>query len=171
MPISRLRLSALAIACALSGCAATVPSAGVDTLDAERRAITARLAEVSAALVAGDPEAAAAVFAPDAVYLANGGSTLRGRAAIVGHYRARLATTVYRSLVITPTEVRRVGDTLYEWGTSFAVVVPRSTPDAQPTRAGGQYLTVWARGSDGRWYIECDAPMARQMSPDEQAGR
>lgn len=168
MPTSRSRLGAIVIACALSGCAATAPSAGIDTFDAERRAITARLAEVSAALVAGNADAAAAVFAPDAVYLVNGGTTLHGRAAIAGHYRARLATTVYRALAITPTEVRRVGDTLYEWGTSAAVTVARATPDAQPARAAGQYLTVWVRGSDGRWYIECDAPMARQSSQAER---
>lgn len=139
--------------------------------DALRLEIAARLAEVSAALVAGDAEACAAVFVPDAVYLVNGKAALQGRAAIADHYRARLATTIYRSTVITPTTVQRVGDTLHEWGTSLAITVPRATPDAEPTRSGGQYMTVWARGQDGRWYIQWDAPMARQLSPEELAAR
>lgn len=157
------------------GCVTTgqtsAPSPVSARADAERSAIAARLAQVGAAMVAGDPEACAAVFLPDAVYLANGKAPLHGRAAIVEHYRARLATTIFRSIVITPSDVRRVGNTLYEWGTSIAVTVPRATPDAAPTRSGGQYLTVWALGDDGRWYIQWDAPMARQLAPEEPAAR
>jgi uncharacterized protein (TIGR02246 family) len=188
LPTSRRIPGAFLLAFALAGCAG-VPSQGVNARvttvdrtnsdrgsaatpsqpDAEQRAIAARLAEVSAALVAADPVACAAVFAPDAVYLASGGSPLHGRAAIVEHYRSRLATTIYRSIVITPSDVRRVGDTVYEWGTSIAVTVPRATPDAEPARSGGQYLTVWVLGADGRWYIQSDAPMPRQLSPEERA--
>lgn len=156
-----------------AGCVGTVesrmPSPTAAHAGTDRAAIAARLSEVGAAMVAGDPEACAAVFRPDAVYLANGRSALHGRAAIVDHYRARLATTIYRSIALTPSEVRRVGDTLYEWGTSIAVTVPRATPNAAPTRSGGQYLTIWVLGDDGRWYIQWDAPMARELTAEELA--
>lgn len=87
------------------------------------------------------------IYSEDAVDCSSTGECLRGRDAILNHYRERVARTGRAN----SASVRSLGSTMqgrfvYEWGHSQASY---SNGDA----VGGHYLTVWERQPDGTWKI------------------
>jgi len=98
-----------------------------------------------AAMLAGDPKAAAAVFAEDGTDLEPGAAPVRGRAAIEAYYRGLFATCHFVKFELTETESRIAGDVGFLTGTSRVALagIPEET---------GKYLVVLKRSGDA-WRV------------------
>ncbi|HTO74565.1 MAG TPA: SgcJ/EcaC family oxidoreductase [Thermoanaerobaculia bacterium] len=103
----------------------------------------------AAAMRAGDPAAAAAVFASDATDMPPGSAPVRGRAAIEAYYRGLFAACRFTTFDLAHGESRISGDVGYLVGTSRAAVVPASEAGAAPREETGKYVVVFKRTADG----------------------
>jgi ketosteroid isomerase-like protein len=93
----------------------------------------------------GSADPIAQIYTEDAVDCSSTGECLRGRDAILKHYRERIAKTGRaQSASVQTLGSTEHGRFVYEWGHSQASYSVRDT-------AGGNYLTVWERQSDGSW--------------------
>lgn len=95
----------------------------------------------------GDVTGVATAFAEDALSCGPSGECDKGRAAIEASLRERVAKMgrAESASVKSMGAVQR-GGFVYEWGES-------STTYPGGRKAGGRYLTVWQRESDGKWKI------------------
>jgi uncharacterized protein (TIGR02246 family) len=152
------RSSRLAIALvALCACAHTAtPPAALDDADV-RAAIAAANAEFAQALVRGDAQALAAVFAEDGEIIPPmEPGFVSGRAAIEAYQAKRLQGRRYVDAVITTAELGVSGDLAWETGTNRVTI---RQGESAPLTVTGRYLAVWKRGADGRWRIRAELPI------------
>ncbi|MEP6898753.1 MAG: nuclear transport factor 2 family protein [Rhodanobacter sp.] len=105
------------------------------------------------AFVAGNADAVAHCYAPDAVFWLPGASTMRGRAAIRAGYAGYFAAATIKS--IKQVEMGRFahGNELSTWGTFTVVSVSRK--DGKESIDRGRYTDV-SRKIDGRWMYLVD---------------
>lgn len=125
--------------------------AGQDGGAEDRAAIAAASRDFSAAYVANDSAAIAAVYCAEAVLLPPG-REIRGRAGAALYFRWG---PPYRQLAhaMASSELTIDGDMAIDVGTW------RSTGqrgDQEPDTAEGRYLVVWVREADGQWRIRYD---------------
>ncbi len=156
----------LLAAALLSGCAHAPPVASAPAATAApaeaghpvaevRAAIEAGNARFVAAFLAGDAAALARCFTEDGVAIpAAVEGFVKGRAALEAYYASRLGKARALEAALTPETVEVVGETAYEIGTSRLVL---QVGDAPPVTRTGRFLVVWRRQPDGRWLIGVDA--------------
>jgi uncharacterized protein (TIGR02246 family) len=99
------------------------------------------------AVLRKDPAPIVEPYAEDAVFVTATGETARGREAILKLMRERFAKPV----TVTGGDLKQdgialAGPLIYEWGHATLKL-------SDGTTGAGRYLTVWARGADGRWRI------------------
>jgi uncharacterized protein (TIGR02246 family) len=137
----------LALSLFAASVAAPPPSSGDARLD---RAIAAANSEWGPAMQAGEIEPIVRAYMDDGVFVAIDGSSIRGKAAIADFYRERFRKNGFAlGTKIAPRRVVVDGDLSYEWGYGEVTV----SKDGKPVTAGGPYLTVWRKQSDGDWKI------------------
>ena len=100
-----------------------------------------------AAVNAGDAEAATSLFAPESVFLPPGQPALEGTAAIRAWFTHVFANFRVEGFDLQPGAVEPHGDLMIEHGGWKATFQPTDGSPGVP--AGGTYLTVYARLSDG----------------------
>lgn len=145
------RILALALVLALSAPALAGEVPDVKSPGAVRVAIDARNAEWMAAFNRGDSKAVTALYDEDATVIPAGGESLRGRAAIENLFRNAQATL--KNVQLETTGLTLAGDYAYETGKSHHV---DTTPDGKMTASTDDYVVIWKRGKDGRWYYHVD---------------
>jgi uncharacterized protein (TIGR02246 family) len=96
-------------------------------------------------------EASVALYAPDATFIQPDGSRVEGRDAIRSLYQT-ITTTFDSDLAFQSKHVEESGNLAYDSGTYTETLVTRANGQKQTT--AGSYLTVYRKGSDGRWRIE-----------------
>ena len=105
------------------------------------------------AVNAGDVDALAALYEPDAVYVAGPGQPVVGRKAIRSALAGWLATKPRLRLDLAGLTV--AGDVALE-RTRWTVVMPG--PDGTPAESSGSSSVVLRRQSDGTWLMAVDDP-------------
>ena len=138
-------LSILLVSLVLTSCATTQPApeaAELEVQQASDRFWAARQSEDIPALTEHLTE--------DAILMIPGLPDAEGRAAIGELLQKRFATGRTANFKVFRREIQVVGDTAYElaW---FSDDTHHEQADS--FRMEGRYLTVWQRGSDGRWRV------------------
>jgi uncharacterized protein (TIGR02246 family) len=141
-----------------AGCAAKEPEqAPPRTVDpvALKDSIQAREREWSAAFLAGNSAAVAALYTADAASIQPSGDWSRGRDGIAKQTQTQLDTVAVTSREDITEEVIPAGDYVIEIGHySFQGTSKKA---AKAARSGaGRYMAVWKRDTDGAWRIYRD---------------
>ncbi len=114
---------------------------------AERQAeLAAVRSEYIEAVNEGDAQRAAEVYSTDALAVIGDSEILRGEAAVAQHLRNALATSS-ASVTLVPRTFSKSGRLGSETGTYTIAGAGTARP------IEGVYVTVYARGADGRWRI------------------
>lgn len=150
----------LAIALALGALACQPPAAeteGTAEAAVDTAAIMAELDSMRTAyeeaVAAGDVDAQAAIFAPDAHYSTPGSPPVQGREAIRAAIEA--GTPPGATLSIEPIETRIMSpDWLYEYGTGTFSFTPEGAEE--PVEMASTYLVVFQRTTEG-WRIRAES--------------
>lgn len=116
--------------------------------------------QLMAAVRAGDPDRAAALYTEDGQVLAPNQETLSGRDAIAGFFRATAEMGV-RELVLETAELDLLGETIVEIGGYRLLDAGAQAVDA------GKYLVVWKHTADG-WRLHRDI-INSNLPPDGAA--
>ena len=142
MHIHRTLAVAALTALALPGC-----QRGSGRLtDADRNAITARIADFDKSILARDWPAVVSAYTEDAVLFPPNAPIVKGRAAIRQFFSGFPKIMAFKQ---SPTEIEGLGDLAYPWGTYEMTMIP---PGAKaPQRDQGKVLSVWRRQPDGSW--------------------
>ncbi|HEX2203021.1 MAG TPA: nuclear transport factor 2 family protein [Longimicrobium sp.] len=119
--------------------------------EADAAAITELSRRFSAAYVAGDAEAMAALYTPDAVIFPGNSEAITGTEAIRQFWTLAPGHRVVRH-VATPTEIRVDGDHAYDHGV-YEVAGERNGEAYGPVP--GKYVIVWRRTPQG-WRMHLD---------------
>ena len=96
----------------------------------------------TAAMLAGDAAAAAAVYRDDAIEMPPGAPPVQGKAAIEQYFRGMFGACRFTEFTLAHTELRASGDVAFAAGTSRATVTPLGGP---PVTEAGKYLVVLKR--------------------------
>jgi uncharacterized protein (TIGR02246 family) len=111
---------------------------------------------------ARNADAAAAWFAPDAIFYANGMPAVRGRAAIRELYAGFFQAMPIRDVSFVTEEITVRGDVAIETGAN-TVTIGAPGQDS-PVTTSGKYVAVWKRQPDGQWLLWRHSPSANTMS-------
>lgn len=103
----------------------------------------------TAAMLAGDAAAAAALYRDDAIEMPPGVPPIQGRAAIEQYFRGMFGGCRFTEFALSHAELRASGDVAFAAGTSRATVTPNGGPSV--TEAG-KYLVVLKR-TGGAWKV------------------
>ncbi|MFL6593497.1 MAG: YybH family protein [Luteimonas sp.] len=114
------------------------------------------------AFEAGDADAVARCYAPDAVLWLPGAPKTKGRDAIRAAYAGFFAGSRIRSATLTPLGKVVHGDDASSWGTFKVVLV--SKKDGKETTETGRYTDV-SRRIDGRWQYLVDHASDEPAAP------
>lgn len=145
-------LGAAALALAALSAAAAPNDLSAKALAQAKPVIDKANADWLPAMKARDPDALAAAYADDGVFVLPDGREIVGRKAIADFYRQRVASLGR----VLDGGIHQDGMTLardgliYEWGHGGATTEDKG---GKRSTSGGPYLTVWTRQSDGRWTI------------------
>jgi len=154
----RAPLLPLALALCAVGCShasdATAP-APAQSADDVRAAIAAQNAEFARAIKAKDTAALTHLFTEDGVLLTPAGTIVKGWPELERTWVDRLSTVTFLDGGITTQYLEVHGDTAVETS-RIAWTIQRG--DGPPVTRTGRALTVWRRGSDGRWRMLADHP-------------
>ena len=120
----------------------------------------ATVVRLTDAMNRGDLEAAAALYAADAVLVGQPGATARGHAKIREALSAFLA--LRPALTTVASQVLEAGDVALYIGRWRLTGVG---PDGAPVEMGGESTDVLRRQSDGRWLIVVDDPWGTSLLP------
>lgn len=105
------------------------------------------------AFMAGDADAVAQCYAPDAVFWLPGTPTMRGRAAIRAGYAGFFAGTRVKSIKLVEMGKFAHGNEVAAWGSFTAVYV--SKKDGKESIEHGRYTDVSSK-VDGHWMYLVD---------------
>jgi len=122
---------------------------GMPGIPAQDPAIRQVADAYTAAMLAGDATAAAAIYGDDAVEMPPGVPPIRGRAAIEQYFRGMFGGCRFTTFTLSHSEARASGDVAFIAGTSKATVTPNGGP---PVTEDGKYLVVLKR-SGGAWKV------------------
>jgi len=138
------------------GCAHS-PADGPSTADeaAARAAISAQKAEFARAFKAKDTPALTHLFTEDGVFISPGGSIVKGWAELEPHWVEGLSKVTAVDGGITTLSLDVHGENAVE--TSRISWTFQGADGTQLTRTG-RAITIWRRGSDGKWRILVDRP-------------
>jgi uncharacterized protein (TIGR02246 family) len=135
---------------AIAMCAAlATPAAAIDAPDAAQiRAAGDTWARLYSA---GDTDAMADLYEPDAWLMTAATPLLRGREAILDHFRKRIAQPIETKWLFHEESLDIVGDVGTLVAQYWLIVTPRDGGDSRTF--SGRSLLVYKRGDDGRWRI------------------
>jgi uncharacterized protein (TIGR02246 family) len=154
----RAPLLPLAVALCALGCShvsdAAAP-ASAQSADEVRAAITAANAEFARAIKAKDTATLTHLFTEDAVFLTPAGTIVKGWPELEAVWVERLSKVTFLDGGITTQYLDVHGDTAVETS-RISWTIQRA--DAPAVTRTGRALTVWRRGSDGRWRMLADHP-------------
>ena len=142
----RRLLTSVVTALAIVGCGsglertATLSDSDLDAIASLRTAVTA-------AILAGDAAAYAALCTDDVRLLHAGNPLITGRAELEAHNAAMFDAVTVTSLTLTPVEVYGEGGLAYEVGTQQLSIEP-AMPGFSASR---KYVHVMRRDTDGVW--------------------
>jgi uncharacterized protein (TIGR02246 family) len=122
----------------------------------------ATVARLTDAVNRADLDAAAALYEPEAVLVAQPGNVARGRARIRESLRG--FTGLQPTLTTTASQVLEAGDLALYLGRWRLTGIG---PDGAPVTMGGESADVLRRQSDGRWLIVVDDPWGTALLPDD----
>ncbi|WP_187770702.1 YybH family protein [Cognatilysobacter lacus] len=105
------------------------------------------------AFEAGDADAVAACYAPDAVLWLPGAPMMKGRAAIRAGYAGYFSAFTIKSAKLVPLGHAAHGGDLSTWGTFTLVLAAKS--DGKQRTETGRYTDL-SRRSGGRWLYVVD---------------
>ena len=105
------------------------------------------------AMLAGDLDAVAALYAADAVMYPPDSMEARGRDAIRTGYEALFAGMKILDLKIVPAQYETEGDVSYGWGRFSLKMAPKAGGSA--VQMEGRYMAV-AKKIDGKWLYVAD---------------
>jgi uncharacterized protein (TIGR02246 family) len=114
------------------------------------------------AFEAGDADAVAQCYAPDAVLWLPGAPEAKGRDAIRAAYAGFFAGSTIKSATLTELGKITHGDEAASWGTFKVVLV--SSKDGKETTEAGRYTDV-SRRVDGRWQYLVDHASDEPATP------
>ena len=157
-----LTIGALAV---LAACATnrSGPASTQGSEDAAIRQTVERISREFPALArARNADAAAAWFAPDAIFYAYGLPPVRGRAAIRELYNGFFQAMPIRDMSFVTEEITVRGDIAVETGASTVTIGAPGQDSAVTT--SGKYVAVWKRQPDGQWLLWRHSPSANAMS-------
>ena len=144
----------LAIAVPTAGHAETTGAASVDEAWAK-------------AMKAGDLEAVAACYAPDAIVWPPGGPEARGTQAIRATFEHLLAGNVVEDVAFLDTHYETAGDTSVGWGKIVLTLKPKQ--GGEPLVAKARFTEV-AKLQGGRWVYVVDHVSAEPDPPSKPGG-
>ncbi len=149
--ISVLISSAIFFVACAPGTEPGEPSAeeAVTTVAADIDAINAMMEIVEIAYKGGDPAAAIALYADDAVVMIPNQPVIIGKEAIGQAIEAALASSAYL-LSLTSEEVQVVGDWAFARG-SFSITITPTEGD--PVQDEGKFLNLYQRQADNSWKV------------------
>lgn len=163
--ITRSAFLALALSVGALACQPPAEEEGVPETAVDTAAITATLDSMRSAyeeaVSAGDFDAQAGIYAPDAIYSVPGRPPVEGRSAI----RALIEETTPpgATLQIEPMDFRVLGpDWLYEIGTGTFSFTPEGAEEA--VQATSSYLVVFHRTEEG-WRVQAESVSANEPPP------
>jgi uncharacterized protein (TIGR02246 family) len=133
------------------------------------RALTAQYAQFSKAYANRWPDTVAAVYAPDAIYLAPDQEVIRGRDSIRATFASFLLAQSGPGPVVTFEIVERrfTPNLVTELG--YYHMGPAGSDPATLPR-GGKFTVVWARQRDGAWLIQSDNYSGLRPSRQQATG-
>jgi uncharacterized protein (TIGR02246 family) len=142
-----------ALACSHgSDAVASAPAASTESV---RAAIAANNAEFARAIKAKDTATLTHLFTEDGIFVSPAGGFVKGWAALEPHWVDRLSKATFLDGGITTDSLEVRGDIAVE-AARFTWTIQRG--DGPPVARTGRALTVWQRGSDGRWRMLADHP-------------
>ena len=113
-----------------------------------RAAIEAGNQRAAAGMVAGDLAASITNYADDAVVMMPGMPMMTGRPAIEAGMKGMMDMMKVDAASFTTTDVMVSGDMAIETGTYDMTTTMKG---AKPVSDKGKYMTLWKRQSDGSW--------------------
>ena len=155
--LSRRWLRSLTFLLIAAACAAPAKVPETPPVDpaALKDAIQAREKEWSAAFLAGNGTAIAALYTDDAASIQPVGDSWSGRAAIAKGEQAQLDT-----LAVTARE--DIAEEVIPAGNNYAIEVGHYSYQAtskatkQPRASSGRYMVLWRKDADGVWRLHRD---------------
>lgn len=151
-PRTLLHVALLALAAA---CQAPAPQAAPVDVAALKDAIQAREKEWSAAFLAADPAAIAALYTEDAASIPASGDWNSGRAAIGANMQPQFDSTTFSAREDITEEVIPVGpDYVFEIGHYSSAGTSKA--DGKEKKTSGRYIVLWRKDADGVWRIHRD---------------
>lgn len=132
---------------AMSGCTDSVDTMQTD-VSASKMELGQMNRDFAAALNAKDANAAAALYAEDAVLIPPGESIVQGREAIEEYWRGAIESGGVREVSVETIDAQSSGALGYETG-RFELIV--NGPDGEPVIDRGRYIELLRREPDGRW--------------------
>jgi len=148
----RRRWPSLLVLAALAGCTAPAPVAPPVDIAALKTAIQARQSEWSAAFLAADAAAIAALYAEDAATIPASGDWERGRDRIARSLQPILDSIAYTAREDITEEVIPLGnDYVFEIGHFSATGTAKA--DGSPSSMSGRYMALWRKDPDGVWRV------------------
>ena len=118
------------------------------------------------ALLAGDWDAALAVFTDDAVRMPPNAPAIQGHEAIRARFEAEPVT--YTDVTNTPTEIDGRGDLAYARG-AYSITFTLEGM-AEPITDSGKYLVIFRKQADGSWLAAVDTWNHDQPLPEQGSG-
>ncbi len=157
--IHRRGLPSILLISALASCAAPAPPAtpAAPPMDvaAIKDSIQAREKMWSAAFLAADGAAVAALYTEDAASIPTSGDWSRGREAIAKTQVAQFDSTTFTSREDITEEVIPAGpDHLFEVGHYSSAGTAKV--GGKPRTSSGRYVVLWRKDADGVWRIHRD---------------
>ena len=148
-------LGGLLLVLALAGCS-HAPISLQDSVDTAHT-------NYANALKAGNAQAVASLFAPDAVLVeATSPSTVKGQSAVAQFYDNLFRRAKILDVIIQQEAIQQDGHTAFETARYIVTLQPATgEPLARTTR----HLTVWKLQSDGTWLIQADAAILQVPNP------
>jgi len=142
----------------LLGCAhasASDAPASAEEVAAAQAAIAAQNAEFARVFKAKDTAALTHLFTEDAVFISPAGTIVKGWKEIEPHWVERLSKVTPTDGGITTQYLDVRGDTAVE---TSRIAWTFQRADGTTISRTGRALTVWRRGSDGKWRMLADHP-------------
>lgn len=159
------RLPSLLLLATLAACAAPAPEAAAPVdVAALKDAIQAREKEWSAAFLAADPAAIAALYTEDAASIPASGDWNSGRAGIAANMQPQFDSTTFSAREDITEEVIPVGaDYIFEVGHFSSTGTSKA--DGTEKLASGRYVVLWRKDADGVWRIHRDMGADAPVKP------
>ena len=127
--------------------AARPQPAGAAAPPPEETAIREAATGYTAAFNKGDADALGAFWTEDAEYFGDDGTTVKGRAAIVGRFKTLFADKQGLIMKVTPTMIKLLGSSAALVDGTATLTEPKLGTSAVPFEA------AWVKEADGRWRL------------------